>query len=246
MKGYQIFVHALRMVFGNFGPVMRLTLGPVALLLVGGGLILGTVAGVTAGGGGEALGALLILVFAVFAAVMVFWVIVAWHRFVLLEVYPADWFPPWPGPAVYRYIGKVVVLSLVVFLILIPAMLISAGFTMASPALGVLFNFGLTALSSYLFYRFGVVLPAAAIDAPMGFGEAWRLTRDPDGGIVVLVLISAAFSTVLQVAALGLAATGMTVLPVAFGVFVGWLNLMVGASVLTTLYGHYVDGRAIG
>ena len=102
MIGWQIFVHALRMVFGNFKQVLQITIGPaliaVAAMIVMALMTRGSSEPVYYGaegpppdlGGGLVLPVLVafLIVFAIFL-----WVAVAWHRYVLLEEYPNGLLP---------------------------------------------------------------------------------------------------------------------------------------------------------
>ncbi len=251
MKGVQIFMHALRMVFGNLGPVLRLSAVLYALLFLAfGSLGFGAIGlesasddGVSAEAVGQlALGATLAALFGLVAQV---WIIVNWHRYVLLEDYPAGWIPRWPGFAVFRYMGRAILLGLVIALIMIPALILVGGAMALSQGLGVVLVSGLAALGSYLFFRLGIVLPAAAIGEPLTFREAWTATKDPDGAVIVLVFVVVAGGLFLQLPILLFDSIGASILSGAAALVAGWINTMVGASLLTTLFGHYVQGRGV-
>jgi hypothetical protein len=252
MKGFRIFMHSLRMVFGNLGHVLRLSAVLYAIFFAVFGML-------GLGGSGQVnlevgedvspqtvgfavLGVILAVLFAFLGQI---WIIVNWHRFVLLEDYPRGWIPHWPGVAVFAYLGRAILLALMIALIFVPVLLVVTGLLVAAPGIGVVMVSGLAALGSYLFFRLGVVLPAAAIGERLSFGEAWRATRDPDGAVVLLVFVVVAAGLVLQLPVLLLDGFGAPLLSGAFGLVAGWVNMIVGASILTTLYGHYVQGRQI-
>jgi hypothetical protein len=97
-----------------------------------------------------------------------------------------------------------------------------------------------------LFFRLSPILPGAAVAKPLSIKEAWAATRNAGGTIFLVAIISAIGSIVLDVpgALLTMMAAGW--LPVMLCLIVsGWIKLMLGVSILTTLFGHYVEGRAI-
>jgi hypothetical protein len=102
-------------------------------------------------------------------------------------------------------------------------------------------SLGLALYVSYMWLRFGIVLPATAVGRPMGFGEAWRATSPYGnailGSAVILVLINIGISLVGAILPAPLA--------VLLTVAANWVILMVGISILTTLYGVIVERRTL-
>jgi len=93
-------------------------------------------------------------------------------------------------------------------------------------------------------YRLALILPASSVDKRLGLGEAWAATSGATGDIVVLALISAVAAVVIGLPSLVF--TGpLLPLGILWDAAVTWLSLMVGISILTTLYGHYVEGRPL-
>ena len=68
-------------------------------------------------------------------------------------------------------------------------------------------------------------------------------TKDDNVTIFLLALISV-FAT-LALGMLGGLLSAIPVLGTGIGFLSQWLVTMVGLSILTTLYGHYVEGRAL-
>lgn len=99
------------------------------------------------------------------------------------------------------------------------------------------------ALGVYVFYRLCSVLPAAAVGNSMRFGEAWEATRGSGATIAVLVLLVVVASLLIQMpTTLG---SGSSVFGIVYSVIVNWLSMLIAVSVLTTFYGHFVEGRPI-
>ena len=187
---------------------------------------------------GVALAALLGLVLFVFISA---WVAVAWHRFILLEEYPGL-LPALTGRPVWPYAGRSILLGLLLLALLIPAIIVVAVLAAAlggSPALDALLGLGAIMYFSYMSLRLGLVLPATAIGRPMGFRQSWMATEPYATAIlgtsVIIVLINGA---VPQVSAL-LPNPLRSMLDLA----AGWVTVMLGISVLTTLYGVIIERR---
>jgi len=96
-------------------------------------------------------------------------------------------------------------------------------------------------------YRLSAILPAAALGQKITLQAAWEATAGASGQIIVLAFVSA-----LAAFAIDLPALLFTYLGGAGGVLAdlwflatGWLKVMVGVSILTTLYGHFIEKRAL-
>jgi hypothetical protein len=250
MKGWQIFVHSLRLVLNNIRPALQvsaLLYLPQVLLqvmsyrnpqLAGPGPMAEPGAGPADPG---LYGTYLLL--GLLSLVASLWIAVAWHRYVLEEEYPRGYLPRWHGASMLGYLGRSILLGLIVLFAMaiagIPVGLVGA----AAPGLVGVLVFGLIGLAGYLFFRLGVMLPAAAIGERMSLSEAWSATRDDDGAVVVLALLVIGGSVIVQLPSL-VGGQGSFV-DLVYQVVTGWFATLIGISVLTTLYGHYVQGRPI-
>jgi len=249
--GWDIVRHSFAMLFRNLGNALRISVGPILIALVVGFLILGVF-----GSNLDALpqdieqgqlppeiafAVLLILLLFIFVSA---WIAVAWHRFILLEDYPGL-LPPLAGRPVWSYIGKTILLSLVLTLVMLPAGfvmgLIMAVLQDAGTGLLPTFILGLALYASYMWLRFGIVLPATAVSRPMGFGEAWRATAPYAtailGTCVILILINTGVSLVSAILPQPLAGL--------LSLATSWITIMLGISILTTLYGVIVERRTV-
>jgi hypothetical protein len=249
--GWEIVRHSFAMLFRNLGNALRISVGPILIGLVAGFLILGAF-----GSGvdtlteeieqdklppGLALAVLLNLFLFLFVSA---WIAVAWHRFILLEDYPGL-LPPLAGRPIWPYLGKTLLLGLVMFFAMIPAGLVIsvlAGlFGGAGDSLFSFIGLGLALYISYMWLRFGIVLPATAVSRTMGFGEAWRATAPYAtailGTCVILILINTGVSLVSTILPLPLARL--------LSLATSWISIMLGISVLTTLYGVIVERRTL-
>lgn len=265
-QGARIVMHAFRLVFRNLGDALKVSVGPyvigmviaaLAMMLVGASpeaFLTGDVVAISsdpAAMAAQSLGSML------GALVMLFissWVAVAWHRFVLLEEYPGL-LPALSGRPVWPYLGRAVQLALLLIIIAIPVVVVVAGFLapmigdptvepgagMGVAALGLALV--LATLFTWLSIRFGLVLPATALGRKLGFRESWRTSAPMSGAILIAILILVALNLAVSVV-IGAVFRGTVI----FGVLdlvVNWISLMVGLSILTTIYGHMVEGRPL-
>jgi hypothetical protein len=252
MFGVNIFIHAVTMVLNNLATALRISAGPMLLVLVA-TLVFGTGPDTTTQdpmqmmqNAGAVMGGLVTTILLLIVSV---WVAVAWHRFVLREEVPTGPLPPFNGGAIGSYLWAGIIFGLVLFLVAIPFGLL-AGILVApavmsggEPGLFVgLIGFLILYLPlAYVGYRISPILPSAALQARMPLKEAWYATGTSGAAFVALTVVSVLASFVISLPG--------QVLPSILGVLwafaVQWLTIMVGASILTTIYGHYVERRPL-
>ena len=254
MLGWKIFAHSVRMVLGNFRQVLHITVGP-ALIAVAAIVALFFVAGVPREVFDENAGTIAhepsagFLFLAAFIVVPIFflivlWIAVAWHRFILLEEYPDQLLPPFQFDRILAYLGRGLLLGLVGAAIMFPAMFIVAAFAGSAPFLGFPILLVLMPFIALVFYRLSIILPAAAVGKPVRMGEAWTATKGETGTFIALLVVSLLFQLVVQTAFTLLAF--VPVLGALLVVFASLLVLpMINVSILTTLYGVYIEKREL-
>lgn len=267
MRGWQLFVKAVTLVTDNLGLALRVSAVPFLLVvatslyafstapeaLLSGGTGMGVGLPPEAGdadGAVDAVGAPVAafsgaaLLSALATLLVTMWIAVAWHRATLLEDAPDGWVPRFDGGLVLGYLGRSILLGLIVVLVTA-----ATGFVLGVvliPLMGAA-GAGLIGTAAFfvamiLFYRLGPVLPAGAVEKPIGLGEAWRATSGATGPLVVLALLTAALSFLLQLPA---GVGGLGLLTVVYYLVVQWITVMLGVSALTVIYGHLVEGRPL-
>jgi hypothetical protein len=195
----------------------------------------------------------LVLLIIVVSAVGLLWVAVAWHRYILLDEMPGAVLPVFRGDRVFAYflnsllIGLVALgIGLVVFIPLGPlaAALANSGDN------GVIVAVASTLVAAFivtaLLYRLMPILPASAVDKPIRLSEAWSATSGATESIVILALLSALSIVLLDLPTTFLARHVAWWAGSVWQLLVTWIEVMVGLSIITTLYGHYVEGRPVG
>lgn len=179
---------------------------------------------------------------------------IAWHRFVLLDEVPG---PVWPrvllmtlGSYVLRSVGLFLLLALLLSLISIP-MFMLGGSEFAAIAVFVMIGVPAVLALVVLNFRWSLILPAAAIGQPISMKQARRATEGKSKLILFLTLLYSILPVVIG-AAVGvvrevLSALDSLPLPLELALN-GAMNaflFLVGASMLTTLYGVFIEGREL-
>lgn len=256
MKGISILTHAIGMVVNNLDTALRISAGLMALQFV-----LAIVLGVQfvymgqdmshqmMSGGYPWGGAFLIWLVQALSAL---WIAVAWHRFILTEERPTGFIPAFNSGALISYFIAGVIFFLVILVVAIPvgilAGLLSAPFMMGGGfgmVLGGLILFFLVWIPvAYVSYRISPILPSAALENRIALREAWYATGTSGAAFVVLAVASMVLLWVANLP-VGWLARLSPFLGFVWAFVVQWASLLVGVSILTTIYGHYVEKRAL-
>lgn len=257
MTSWTIFRRAILLVVDNLSAAIRITALPYAAfagvsLWFAGTLDVATMAQVEAGNGAEALPpgvAVGILLTGLVQLVAFLWIAVAWHRYVLLREGGEGWVPALEGRLLLGYLGRSILIGL---LVLAAFAIVATAIAPFAPAMALAIA---TIIGMVLTYRLGLILPAGAVGRPMNVAEAWRATTGQSATVVLLALMTFALSLLFQLPALldapeavegageGLAAPGP--IAVIYELVVTWILLMLGVTLLSTLYGHFVEGRPV-
>lgn len=254
MFGIDIFVHAVKMVLNNLPSALRISGALMAVQFL---VIFGLGAGVVLTGAdlenpaaaaaypfGRALIGMVVMV------VTGLWIAVAWHRFILLEESPTGPVPAFNGAAIGSYIVAGIIFALILIVVAIPVSML-AGLLLAPTLVagggepGLLAGLVLIALVylpvAWVGYRISPILPSAAMGKRMPLKEAWYATGTSGAAFVVLTLVSVFAGYLLNAPAAVLPG----VLGQVWAFLANWITVLVGASILTTIYGHYVEGRQL-
>ena len=102
----------------------------------------------------------------------------------------------------------------------------------------------LLGLCSYVFFRLGLVLPAAALGQSLKLRESWDATKRDTTALVQLAVIVMGGRLLIEIPGMIDGTTG-GVVSLVYNVVLNWFVTMIGVSLLTTLYGYFVEGRRI-
>jgi len=248
MQGWQIFIHSLRMVIDNLGAALRISAVLYAVQVVVntyfnmtfGSQLVSVAAGNQMGVTGGFLMALLLNLLV--TIIVSLWIAVAWHRYVLLEETPDAAIPKFEGGLIAAYFWKSFLLGLMVGLISIVLMMVIGPLVGGEGTLWAQALVGIPAL--YVFYRFCLVLPAAALGESCSFSESFEKTKSAASALVFLAAIAAATAFLVQLPSI-LNTDPASVVNQIYTHVLGWIVMMGGVSILTTLYGVYYEGRRL-
>jgi hypothetical protein len=250
MKGWLIFSHSLNLVFSNLDVAFRVSAvlygayAVASLFLFQGNMAIPTdpASGMPMMDGGAVLSLLATLAVQIIVSV---WIAIAWHRFVLMNERPAGFLPDWPGAGILTYFGWSMGITFLVFLAMLPVGLIIGLVSIVVPAVAVLMPVVMVAVAVGVFYRLAPVLPGIAVGRQVTLGEAWRATDGQYGSILAMAGFAAVLALLVQVP-LMIGGDSSSIIATVYSLVIGWFSVMIGSSVLTTLYGHYIEGRELG
>lgn len=248
--------HAINSVRNNIAYAFRIS-WPWYLVIILLGLGAGMLAERASGGNPEAnpgstlpiylgLGLFNLLAFASIA--------VNWHRYILLDEVPAGSGLFRLDDKTWRYFGNVLLISLILIAVstLVVLPLVFLGSLMnASVLLGFLAVAAAFCLIGPLFFRLSIKLPAIALGR-RDFSLSHALAATRGNGLplflVFLFEIAAALGMILVLLLLVFIAGAVSeMLAFALGtvlqILVNWIFTIFGITVLTSLYGFFVEGR---
>jgi len=249
---WKIFSHSLNMVLRNWRDALRIALVPV---LIGVVLFVAFLGGLMSeamhmDANGvptvdPALAGPLFLAAVVFI-ILELWVFVNWHRFVLLEEYPQGWIPPFRGGRILAYIGVSLILALVMGLVaaVVIGMVVMMSAAVFPPVIAMILAIAAFVFVGVFLFRLLPMLPAAAIGERLSMSQSLQATRGTAGTAIMLFVVLILVQLLLQFI---VGASMMVFAPLGFIFSLGAALVMtlVNVSILTTLYGHYVQGRPI-
>lgn len=184
---------------------------------------------------------------------------VNWHRYVLLDEIAEGWQRLRIDSLAWRYIGNFILIFLVLMACAIPVGLAVALVSfLANALLGgemltILLIPSVVALYAFAFvasYRLMVKMPAIALGrSDFSMGDAWRATKGNSWRLLGLLILFALCILLIAVGMFaitylfGLLGTVGLSLAVAIQVMVNWVATILGVTLLTSLYGFFVEGR---
>jgi len=245
MSSWNIFKHALGMIFNDIGTALRVSGPIIAVALLGVALfILMGPAFVLGGPGG--LGGVFVL--GVLNYIAALWVAVPWHRYCLLEEYPDGVLPAFNGSRILAYFGWALGLGLIVVGMI--AVLVGIVYAIGGASRGAFSTLGWAILvvgmifAIWVSQRLSLVLPASAIGKSISLSDSWNATRPIATVILVVFLLMALLALGLGFV-VGFLGAFSALIGFVLQAVLNWILAMVGLSVLTTYYGVCIEDRAL-
>ncbi|TJZ86640.1 hypothetical protein [Paracoccus hibiscisoli] len=241
MLAFRLLRHSILQLTGNLGAALTLSVLPLLLAALGIGI--GVVARLVLAGGnpsGIAFGAVMIAIAATFILAIVV-LAASWHRHVLLEERPQVFRSI--GRSEARYFWAAVRMTLVIMLIVFLPLILIVALTSAlngSVYVTMLASLIIGIAVAIIGLRLGTGLAGAAIGAEKPLTTGWKATESHLGTLLLLAVFSQILQTILNLASqipglVGLVAT----------LLAAWLGALLSLSLITTLWGHFVEGRAL-
>lgn len=181
------------------------------------------------------------------------WAAAAWHRFILMAERPRGFLPSVPWPVYWAFVRKSLWVGVLIFLLIVLASVVygvvigfASGITKRPPglvaqAIGLCLSVPIMVLT----LRLAVNLPAAAVQSPHGMTEIWKAMSDLFWTLLGLLL---ALTLLRYLAGEALSLLGLTPLTTPGLVVAAVLESLLAIlslSIVTTLYGRYIEGRAL-
>lgn len=251
MLALSILKHAFLQVVGNLRQLVNISLLPILVQFFGTIFVVFTFMRGMEGESGAPGFFAIALVVAVLMLPFV-WTAVNWHRYVLLNE-PQPIFPNLPLNALIRYIVTGILIGLLIVVPGIVAVAIVQALAQMLGVGGMIFTlaFGLALMLAILVIslRLSTAFPGAAIGTPNPIATAWRETAGYNRTFLLLSILMILLQ--LPVNLLEYIPIGPTT-PAIVSIFLSlltivvlWIYMFISLSVLTTLYGHFVEKRPL-
>lgn len=252
---WQIFIHSICQLFGNLGGALQvsgiLTLAQVAIMLtIGRELLLDDRAReILIRNGTMPWGRFLVSAFLVSAFWL--WIVVGWHRYILLNERPGL-LPALRIDRMLGYFGKALLIGLILLplalvLLLVAGLIAEPMLTSGKGPLTVMFVTWLIVYVPLVTFglRLSTALPGVALDSGVPVFSGWDATQGVTLTILGVAVIVAVFSAGLEYIASALILNLSSFPGLLVSVIQQWIVGLLGVSILTTLYGHYVENRPL-
>ncbi len=259
MNGLTIFSHSFRQVTGNLSTAIRVS-GGFWVLMIAIAFVVGFVIALTKS---TFLGFVLGIAALVFLVWGVSLVAVVWHRYVLLEEQPSGFLPSKPGLRIWPYFWYGVGIVIITFIVLAVLFFIATIFiepdtiyrafnqqTLSLTPSDIALRFIVGLLSSLIYLRLALILPAVALDESLTLGDSWSETKHFNGAIltiaVLLSLLNGGMTMVFGMVMFSVQGSSALILIISLlNLVYQWFYFMLNISILSTLYGHIVQKREV-
>lgn len=175
---------------------------------------------------------------------------VSWHRYIFLDEVPQGWQRLRLDGTVLRYFGNIILLSLIIAAIsFVPAIVITLLSAVVPPAIVLFLPLVLICIAYSV--RYSVKMPAIALGRrDFGFNDALQATRGSTWQVLgfLLLVFAVALGLALAAALITYPFSQMAndfgflvVLAIQFAV--NWVTTIFSVTMLTSLYGFFVEDR---
>ncbi|MGH1416610.1 MAG: hypothetical protein ACRBB0_24180 [Pelagimonas sp.] len=212
MNAIEILRDALFVILINWRQAIRIFLVPLGLIVgvFASVMIFGTLSVKIDGQTVQVPSPFLFVLFPLFLF-LIFWPVVAWHRLLVLGEQPTGFAPTIKFKPVLRYVLNLFGLGMLISLLMLPVMAFIGPMMISEldpeaisrgemPPLKFFIWPTLASLPAlYLGIRLCLILPGAAVENHVGLSGSWDYTSSKGTSLLLIVLLAATFSIVLQI-----------------------------------------------
>jgi hypothetical protein len=165
---------------------------------------------------------------------------------------PVTWWPRFHGARILRYFWRSLLIGLIfgaaLGIVSMTLAVVMQGGSEGGLGVAILMIVAVL-LGLPLFWRLSASLPGAALEGA-GISDAWSKTRGAWGALLMLTVFYIGFALLTGVVGgiftvLAAKASVFVIVKVIWELAIGWFTMMLVLSILTTLYGHYVEQREL-
>lgn len=245
MTSWSIFKHAVTLTAGHWRIAVKIVVPFIIVGVIMKAIIFLYAIYAMAGEPSGTVWSLIIAAYVLFCVISFLWIAVSWHRFILIDEYPQS-IPVFHGDRIASYFGCSLLIGLITAAPLIPLALLNGIIGVADGAVivGLIVSVaGILALS-IMTMRLMTLLPGAALGDALSIQDMWQVTKGQNrtflGLSILLFLIAIPFQLISRsLSQISIVFSGI------WDIVSDYALLMLGLSVLTTLYGHYVEKRPL-
>jgi hypothetical protein len=178
---------------------------------------------------------------------------VAWHRYVLLDEVPQGMAKLRLDGTVWRYFGNLILIGLLLMVAALPLTILVGLLIAANPVLGIIGALVYSALVMLpVIYRLSIKLPAIALERKdFRMGDAWKASAGNWWQIVGVGLGVTVLSWIVGLVMFAVSKLFSLVLGDGIGFWfdlalqagVNWVLTIMGITLLTSMYGYFVEKR---
>lgn len=271
--GFRIFILCLRQLFSNLKIAFQLSWAWVAILIIF-GIVTGTsfsrIPLNNIFSNGFFMFFIFMIIFITFFVLSTISIAIGWHRYMLLNETPPSFHiinRKWPIGSYFWNSIKIIILTFIMFIpiafimstILPPIIKASstsslAGSFLLSHAIFLPINL----LSFWLLLRIGLVLPAAAVGVKLDISESFKKTSGHNWQLLIVAFLltllytlpSLIFLSFSDFSVLGNINPSQQFKTISFIISMiytafNWITFFIGFGILTVLYGHLFEDKAI-
>jgi hypothetical protein len=164
---------------------------------------------------------------------------------------PSGFVPPFNKDRIMAYFTRSFGIGLLCVVLAIPLGLLGAAIVFPFMAQTGPTPFGMVVIFFVTYvpiaaisYRLSTALPATALDTASAFSAGWDATKGQTTTFILLALLSVGVYFVVSEVGIRLFG-GIAGLGLIWNFILNWIATLIGLSILTTLYGHYIEGRPL-